>query len=141
MRYFKKEIPTNPLSLPDGRKIRFLYDDPQDYGYYATDDGYYIAELESAIARHVGGVLPSTEAEYAEFEQKKRESPSPGSHRQERDLLSAQTFRFLRNQRIQVLGAGAEDATNGAAKVEPPPQPLQVVERFPLLGPAGKKPS
>jgi hypothetical protein len=140
MRYFKKELPTNPLSLPDGRKIHFLYNDPNDYGWFRTEDGYYIAELDNAINRRVGGVLNSDEAEYAAFEQKKSESPSTSSPRRERELLSAQMFHSLRNQKVQVLGAGAEAAGAGVAKPPPPPpQPLQVVDRFPLLGTAGKK--
>lgn len=141
MRHFKKELPLNPLSLPDGRKIHFLYNDPNDYGFFRTEDGYYIAELESAIARRVGGVIHSNETEFAEFEQKKSASPSTNLPRRERELLSAQMFHSLRGQKVQVLGAGAEAAAaNAVAKPPPaPPQPLQVIDRFPLLGPAGKK--
>lgn len=140
MKYFKKELPTNPLALPNGRKIHFDHADPNDLGFFKTEDGYLIGELESAIARHVGGVLPSNEAEYIAFEQKKRDTPSTSSQPRGQSALSAQMFRSLRNQSLRV-GAGAGVATAAApVKQEPPPQPLTVVDRFPRLGPARKTP-
>lgn len=138
MRYFKKELPTNRLMLPNGRALNFDYADPNDLGFLKTEDGYIIAELESAIARKVGGVLHSNESEYAEFEQKKSNSPSPNLRQHGQSAISAQLFRSRRAQHVQV--GGAAGATNAAAKPqEPPPQPLTVVDRFPRLGPSRVK--
>lgn len=138
MRYFKKEIPTNRLMLPNGRALNFEYADPNDLGFLKTEDGYIIAELESAIARRVGGVLNSNESEYVAFEQKKSSSPSPSSRQLGQSAISAQLLRSMRVQNVRLGGAAV--ATNAAPKPqEPPPQPLTVVDRFPRLGPARAK--
>lgn len=139
MRYFKKELPTNRLMLPNGRALNFEYADPNDLGHLKTEDGYIIAELESAIARKVGGVLHSNEAEYAAFEQKKSNTPSPNLPPRGQSAISAQLLRTMRSQKVRLGGAEAATSAAPVKPQEPPPQPLTVVDRFPRLGPSRVK--
>lgn len=73
-RYFKKELPGTPLYLPIGKPIQFDGVD-YDYGFYATNNGYEIAELLKCIQRKSGGVSEITEAEYNEWLKKKQAMP------------------------------------------------------------------
>lgn len=73
-RYYRKEIPTQPLYLPTGSKISF--DAISDgYGYYATANGYEIAQLMICIREKKGGVVEISEAEYQDYLKKKSETP------------------------------------------------------------------
>lgn len=163
MRYFKKEIPLNPLRLPNGRTVEFEYGDPNDFGFLKTEDGFTIAELDKAIAARRGGVLNSNETEYGEFQKKNNDTQLANWQPGQQQVLSAQTLgmatiqAFRRGQRGEPGSAAAHAATgsqmrqapgppNGARPPQPPkapaepPAPLEVPSNFPTVGRVIPKP-
>lgn len=57
-----------------GERIPFEFT-AADLGYLATEDPKLIGELEACIAGQRGGVLRSSESEFADFQKKKLDSP------------------------------------------------------------------
>lgn len=162
MRYFKKEIPLNPLRLPNGRTVEFEYGDPNDFGFLKTEDGFTIAELDKAIAARRGGVINSNETEYEEFQKKNSDTQLANWQPGQQQVLSAQTLgmatiQAFRRGRAEPGSAAAHAATgsqmrqasaipNGArppqqpkAQAEPP-APLEVPSNFPTVGRVIPKP-
>lgn len=75
MRYFKKELLSNPVWLPSGGK--FPFDNiGNNEGVLATDDLILVTEAERAMAAHRGGIIEITVEEYDELIKKKQDSPS-----------------------------------------------------------------
>lgn len=74
-KYFKKELPKNPLFSASGEQIRFDFISP-NIGFMQTEDPALITELEKCIAQKRNGVLPCTEEEFAEFQKKKQDLAS-----------------------------------------------------------------
>jgi len=140
-RYYKKEIPNNRLNLPNGKALVFEMTDPNDFGFIKTEDAFIIEQCENAIRRRVGGVRVSNEAEYTEFQAKKKEWQSQPHSSNGRENLSAQTLGMLRNHPSQSAGAVAADGNkvllkspSGQITAVPRPDPIEVVSRFPKLG-------
>lgn len=74
IRYFRKELPQTPLYLPTGAPVKF--DEVSDgYGYYATSNGYEIAQLLKIASEHRGGVEVISGDQYQEYLKKKSETP------------------------------------------------------------------
>lgn len=71
MRYFKKELPENPVYCR-GQPFRF--------DFLATDDMLLISELDKCIRKQMGGVISITEAEYTEEVKKKEQSIKSGNN-------------------------------------------------------------
>lgn len=65
MRYFRKELPENPV---------YIMGQPFRFDFFATEDAVLIAELDKCVHRQMGGVVSITEAEYAEEVKKKEQS-------------------------------------------------------------------
>lgn len=64
-RYFKKEIPSNPLYLPNGKRAPFKIS--KGVGILATNDEVLLSELDKVIARRVGGVIEIGECDYLQL--------------------------------------------------------------------------
>lgn len=142
-RFFKKEIPSNPLFLPSGAKVDFQYYDPEGFGFIQTTDEFIITELDRAMARRVGGVVESTQEEYDEFIKKKADHPLGRLSRPEREAVTAQTlnrFRFQPNasRAGAAAAAGVNPAMPGSRPPvsHPTPERLEVPTEFPMLGSA-----
>jgi hypothetical protein len=75
MDYFKKEVFSNPLRLPNGKTVMFK-EVADDEGVLATEDGYLISELESAMRRRVGGVVRISADEFEELKKNPPGKPS-----------------------------------------------------------------
>lgn len=76
MKYFKKELVSSPLKLPNGFRVLFT-EVADDIGVLATDDGYLIGELNNAIKRRVGGVVAISSDEYEELKKNQPGLPLP----------------------------------------------------------------
>lgn len=139
-RFFKKEIPSNPLFLPSGAKVDFQYFDPEGFGFIQTTDEFIITELDRAMARRVGGVVESTQEEYDEFIKKKADQPLGRLSRPEREAVTAQTlnrFRFQPNgSRAVATPAAVSGIANRPPVSHPMPERLEVPTEFPMLGSA-----
>jgi len=70
MTYFKKSFPQNPVSLSNGRSVRFE-DFGNNLGFYKTDDPVTIAEFKLCQQQSRGGIENSSEEEYNEAVKKK----------------------------------------------------------------------
>lgn len=92
MKFYKKELVSNPLSLPDGRRVRFEQIGASDTGVLATEDPGLITELDKAAARHVGGVVEITSEQYQELKK------NPPVERSQIRSLSSQSIRQLLNR-------------------------------------------
>ena len=106
MRHFLKELPNQALFLPNGAKVPFE-DIGGGYGLLATADQYLIAELDKAVRAHTGGVIPLTEAEYAQWNEKKKLSASSSGLSQPRDREALGPIPFQQLQAIRAAGAAA----------------------------------
>lgn len=126
MRYFLKELVSSPLYLSSGAQLKWE-SAVNDQGILATEDGYILSQLDSAIRRRVGGVL---EIDQARYEQEKKNSENTA----ESDLssLSANDARKViakLQARLGVLEGRA------AAVKQVPPAPPAVRESEPLVVP------
>lgn len=70
-KFYKKEEPTTPLMFPHGKQVQFEVDNPRDYGYLRTEDGWVITELTKCISEGRGGIVEITEEEYLEWQKKR----------------------------------------------------------------------
>lgn len=108
MRYFKKELPDNPV---------YCLGQPFRFDFLATEDAVLISELDKCIRKQMGGVIAITKEEYEEELKKKEASPqfggsSNGSPLRRQEIVAAQ-FRHLN------LGVG-QDGRRVAAVVANP---------------------
>lgn len=62
MRFFKKEIPSNPLYLASGKRAPFLT--VKGVGLLSTDDKALLDELDRLIFRRIGGVVEIKESDF-----------------------------------------------------------------------------
>lgn len=67
---FKKTYPTNPISLSNGKGLRFA-DVGNNIGFLVTEDPFIITELKAAMASGRGGIQESSQDEYDEALKKK----------------------------------------------------------------------
>ena len=91
-KYWKKEIPKNPIQFSIGRAIPFEYID-YDYGYYATDNGWEIIELNKAAMNGSGGVSEISKDEYDAWLKKKASAPSLSALPRQRQQIVPQAKR------------------------------------------------
>lgn len=113
MKFYKKELLSNPLSLPSGRRVRFeALSEDSDAGVLATEDSALIAELDKAAAARRGGVVAIDEKTFTDL----KKNPPAGRSRSR--PLNGTTVRDLLTQK------------NAAAPVvvtaNPPSAPMEV---------------
>ncbi len=80
VRYLKKEIPSNPLYLSNGRRAPFT-PSQYDVAILATNDSNLLHELDAARARGIGGLTEISEGEYLALRDGKKPKLDPaGPH-------------------------------------------------------------
>ncbi len=92
MNYYLKELISNKLWLrATGAPITF---EPvgDDQGVLATDNPVIIAELDQAIARHIGGVSVIDQEQYDNFKKKALANPSLLNSLRDRAAISGLMF-------------------------------------------------
>lgn len=92
-KFYKKELISNRLSLPNGRAVAFEQIGGTDSGVLRTIDPGLSAELDKAVAARRGGVTAITEEQYQEL---KKNLPVGRSRIRS---LDAQSLRHLLQQR------------------------------------------
>lgn len=117
MRYFKKELVSNRLALPNGRQVGFEPIQNTDTGVLATEDAGLITELEKAIAARRGGV---SEVKLAIFEELKKNPPAGRSQIRSLNAQSAIKLMDLKNERAR------PDQNNPRVAVNQPSAPMEV---------------
>lgn len=115
-KFYKKELVSNRLALPNGKKVAFDQIGDTDTGLLATADAYLISELDKAAASGRGGVVQITEAQFQEL----KKNP-PGGRSRIRSL-SAQSVR-------QVLASQNRSAAPAVAEVKHEPSAPMAVEK------------
>lgn len=103
-KWYRKEIPGNPIHFSIGRAIPFEAID-RDYGYFATDNGWEIKELDAAVASHRGGVTEISQAEYEDFLKKKASAPSLRSLQPQRQHIGSRSKQGAPNRSVAPAGA------------------------------------
>lgn len=132
MRFYRKELPNNPVRLPNGLVLKgevFAFDQPS-----------IIEAVDAMVAKQVGGFVAIEEAEYKELLKKKEQNASQqpaGNH-----------SRFILPQPNQRPRSAVEDARPAFAQVgmtqsttpinAPAPEPLKVPVFKPKAGRADK---
>ena len=71
-RYFKKEIPSNPLYLPNGKRVAFRT--VKNVGILATNDAHLLIELDKVLIRRIGGLFEIDECDYLNLREQRPES-------------------------------------------------------------------
>lgn len=133
-RFYKKELISTKLYATNGAPITFI-NIGDDTGILKTENEYLINQLDSAVARAIGGLIPISEEEYVELEKKNSGLESPLNLVKDRFSLSNQTLvAGLRSH----LGAPAVGQDSGRVNTAPvgfdtpkeQPPPLKVEETF-----------
>lgn len=113
-KFYKKELFSNRLSLPNGKKVAFEQVGNSDTGIIATSDPGLSAELDKAVAARRGGVIEINEAQFQELKK------NPPAGRSPIKSLNAQSLR-------QLLSSPAPDRSAVAADVKVEPSaPMEV---------------
>lgn len=89
VRFFKKELLSNRLTLPNGRAVKFEQVGDSDTGVLATSDTLLATELDNAAAAGRGGVIVITEEQFQELKK------NPPAGRSRTSSFSAQSLRQL----------------------------------------------
>lgn len=113
VKYFKKELVSNRLALPNGKRVHFEQIGDTDTGVLATDDAGLIAELEKAVAARRGGVVAIDEQTYSELKKNPAAKPTPIRS------LNAQSLKQLFNQK-------SGDTTQNVVAANQPSAPMEV---------------
>lgn len=87
-KHYKKELPRTPFHFSVGRAVPFDSID-DNYGYFATGNGWEISELDAAVAGRRGGVSEISEAEYQEYLEKKSVAPPPSKRQRQRQAIGS----------------------------------------------------
>lgn len=93
MKYYKKELVSNRLALPNGRRVNFTVVGDSDTGVLATEDPELIKELDQAVAKRRGGVIEIEAEVYDGLKKNPLAKPSPIKS------LNAQSIRQLLSQK------------------------------------------
>lgn len=128
MNYYRKELFSNPLRLPNGFTIQFT-EVADDMGVLATEDGYLISELRNAIQRRVGGVNEISASEYEDLKKNPPDKPSPPP------WLNAQNLHQRAGVQSLAANVVAEGKMSAMAQAPKPATPLPVREGAPLVVP------
>lgn len=114
-KFYAKELVSQKIYSASGAPISFM-DVGNDMGILKTDHPYLIDQLDSAIARSIGGILPITEEQFLEYEKKSSASPSLNNLVRERFELSQATVgQGLRSH----LGANVAGVPSGLTNTAP----------------------
>lgn len=89
LKFYKKELISNRLTLPNGRAVQFEQIGDSDSGLLATTDPALSAELDKAAAAGRGGLISITEPQYQELKK------NPTARRSQIKSLDAQSLRHL----------------------------------------------
>lgn len=108
-KFYKKELVSNRLSLPNGKAVQFETVADTDTGVLATTDPFLSSELDKAAAAGRGGVIAITKEQFEEL----KKNPPVG--RSQIRSLDAQSFRQLLNSRP----SRAENQEAAVVKQEP----------------------
>ena len=100
-RYFKKELPGTPIFLPVGKAIRFEVGWDQ-MGYYATNNGYEVAELLKCAEQQKGGISEITQEQFEEAQKKTREQ-GPNRSSGQRPTIGPLGRNQLRSQQANAV--------------------------------------
>lgn len=98
-KFYKKELVSNRLALPNGRAVQFEQIGDTDTGVLATTDSFLVTELDKAVAAGRGGVIQITAEQYQELKK------NPPVRRSQLRSLDAQSLRQLVSSQNR---AGAE---------------------------------
>jgi hypothetical protein len=116
MAFFKQEAVYQGAAtyLPNGHKLTLDFVSAGLDGYIATEVGYVINQIRSAISQRIGGWVEVTEAEYL-AELKKKASPQPAQR----------GFRSLNAGMFQPQrGSSADEAAAVVAAIAAKPDPI-----------------
>lgn len=137
MNYYAKDVPA-ACFLPDGRKITCEFVGVDGRGYLATELGYYISQINTAIQRRIGGWAAIDAATYTEALKKKQSSDSspvppkqPAWFRRDPSLA--------RERRRAVVGGNAPRGIE--VPVAPRPEPLRVPAAEEMKPRSGRMPT
>lgn len=111
-KFYKKELVSNRLSLPNGRAVAFEQIGGTDSGVLATTDAGLSAELDKAAGARRGGVTQITEQQYQELKKN-----LPAGRSQIRSL-DAQSLRHLLQQKPERNAAVVEVKHEPSAPME-----------------------
>lgn len=114
VKFYKKELVSNRLALPNGRAVAFEQIGGTDSGVLATTDPGLIAELDKAVAARRGGVVSITEQQYQDLKKNLHAGRSPIRS------LDAQSLRRLLNSQP------SEEKRAAAAVKQEPSAPMEV---------------
>lgn len=115
VKFYKKELVSNRLALPNGRAVAFEQIGGTDSGVLATTDPGLIAELDKAVAARRGGVVSITEQQYQDLKKNLHAGRSPIRS------LDAQSLRRLLNSQ-----PNQERSAAAAAVKQEPSAPMEV---------------
>lgn len=133
-RFYKKELISTKLYATSGAPITFI-NIGDDTGILKTENEYLINQLDSAVARAIGGLIPISEDEYVELEKKSLGQILPLSFQQDRFSLNQQTVGAGLRSHLGSAVVGSPSGLTNTAPVnfdqpkEPAP-PLKVETEF-----------
>lgn len=116
MKYYKKELLSNRLALPNGKGVQFVQVGNSDTGVMATEDAGLISELDKAAAAGRGGVVEIDEQAYQELKKNPPVAPS------RMKSLNAQSIRQLLANQNRARAV----ASDVAAVSHQPSAPMEV---------------
>lgn len=128
--YFIKEIVSNPIRLPSGRKVPWEAVG-DDVGVLATNDPQLISELENAARKQIGGV---SKVDLAGYEDAKKKSSAE-------ELRKISLFKANNPFRTPRLSEDAAPVVEvkPLPKVSPPGQPIATPVNLPLPTPKSRR--
>lgn len=107
-KFYKKELFSNRLALPNGRAVKFEQVGDTDTGVLGTTDAGLIIELDKAASDGRGGVIVITQQQYDELKK------NPPAGRSRLRSFNAQSLNQLLNSRPK-----PENAAVAVVKQEP----------------------
>lgn len=136
MNYYKKELLSTPLYLPQGRRVPFE-DVGGDTGVVATEDGSLIVELDGAVKRRIGGIVVINQGTYDDL---KKNTLKPLRRNSSLSAQSVQsTVGRLSRENPAALDPRVPPPPPLVPQVNtPPPAPVVVPENIPNLRRIGK---
>ena len=123
MRYFKKDVPLNPIILFSGDPLKFPTIDNRT-GFFATEDRQTLDDLDQCISNHRYGITEIQQAEYDEWNKKKAALP--------------ESFRPSTWNRDEIAMPRAPDTLGARQPARSPPTATNT-ETGPAARPAGTK--
>lgn len=98
-KFYKKELLSNRLALPNGKTVPFDQAGDSDTGIIATSDAGLISELDKAAAAGRGGVVSISEQEFQDLKK------NPPKRRLGIRSFDAQSIKQIIDSRSEKVGA------------------------------------